>query len=57
MLVLLESSCAATHDFALADQFGVEFGSVKGQVDVEIYSVECTVGGIHAFEIFFEVFA
>lgn len=29
-MFLLKSSRAAAHDFALADQFGVEFGSIEG---------------------------
>ena len=52
---LSESSCAATHDFTLADELGVEFGPVERQVDIKVYTVESSLRGIHAFEILFEV--
>ena len=35
---LSEPGCAATHDLTLADEFGVEFGSVEGEEDVEVYT-------------------
>ena len=52
---LPESSCAATHDFALADELGVEFGAVEREVDVEVDAVESALRGVHAFKVFFEV--
>jgi hypothetical protein len=54
---LLESRRAATHHFALAYQLGVEFRSVKREIDVKVYSVECSLWGIHSFEVLFEVLA
>jgi len=36
MSLLSESGCAAPHDFALADELGVEFGAVEGEEDVEV---------------------
>jgi len=54
---LLESRCAAAHDFSLANQLGVELGSIKGKINVKIYSVKCSLWGIHSFEIFLQVLA
>ena len=33
---LSESRCAASHDFSLADQLGVEFAAIEGEEDVEV---------------------
>ena len=33
---LAEARCAAAHDFALADELGVEFGAVEGEIDVKV---------------------
>lgn len=52
-----EASRAATHDFALTDEFGVEFGAVKGEVDVEVDTVESPLRRVHAFKVFLEVLA
>ena len=52
---LSESGGAATHDLALANELGVEFGTVEGQVDVEVDAVEGSLRRVHAFEILFEV--
>lgn len=52
---LSESSRAATHDLALADKLGVEFGPIKRKVNVEVDAIESALGCIHAFEVFFEV--
>lgn len=54
---LPEPGRAATHDLALANKLCVEFGSVEGEVDVEIHAVECALGCVHAFEVLLEVFA
>jgi hypothetical protein len=55
ILQSLESRCAATHHFTLANQFCVEFGSVKGEVDVEIHTIECSLRGIHSFKVLLEI--
>lgn len=52
---LSEASRAAAHDFALADELGVELGTVEREVDVEVYTVEGTLGRVHALEVLFEV--
>ena len=52
---LSEASSAAAHDLALADELGVEFGSVEREVNVKVDAVESTLRGIHAFEVLFEV--
>jgi hypothetical protein len=54
---LPESRCAAAHDLALADKLGVEFGSVEGEVDVEVNAVEGALGCVHALKVLFEVLA
>lgn len=53
----LESRSAAAHHFALAHQLCVEFGSIKCEVDVEIYTVKGSLGGIHSLEILLEILA
>jgi len=52
---LSEASSAAAHDLALADELGIEFGSVEREVDIKVDAVESTLRGIHAFKVFFEV--
>ncbi len=54
---LSESCCAPPHDFTLAHQFGVELGPVKGEVDVEVNTVERALRSIHAFKVLFQVLA
>jgi hypothetical protein len=54
---LPELGAAATHDFILADQLGTELTSVQCEVNVEVYSVEDTLGSIHALEVGLEVLA
>lgn len=50
-----EPGRASSHDFALAHEFGVEFGAVQGQVDVEVDAVESALRGVHALKVLFEV--
>ena len=52
---LPEASGTATHDFALTDEFGVEFRTVECEVDVEVDAVESSLWGIHALKVFLEV--
>ena len=52
---LSETSRAATHDFALADELGVELGPVEREVDVEVDAVESALWGIHALKVLFKV--
>jgi len=54
---LLESRRAATHDLALTNQLCVEFGPVKCEVNVEVYTVEGSLWSIHPLEVLLEVFA
>lgn len=54
---LPELGAAATHDFVLADQLGTEFTSVQCEVNVEVNSVEDTLGSIHALEVGLEILA
>jgi hypothetical protein len=54
---LSEPRGASTHDFALADKLGVEFGTVQGEVDVEVHAVEGTLWRVHALKVLFEVLA
>lgn len=49
-----ESRRASTHDFALTDQFGIEFASVEREVNVEIHSVKRALRRIHALKVLFE---
>lgn len=55
MMILSEPSRAATHDFTLANELGVEFGAVEREIDVEVYAVESSLRCVHALKIFFEV--
>ena len=57
MTSLSEPRGATTHDFALADELGVEFGAVQGEVDVEVDAVEGALRRVHALEVFLEVLA
>jgi hypothetical protein len=52
---LPEPSRAATHDFALANELGVEFRTVESKVDVKVDAVKCALWSVHAFKVFFEV--
>lgn len=54
---LPELGAAAAHDLVLADQFGAEFTAVQGEVDVKVYSVEDTLGRVHAFEVSLQILA
>lgn len=54
---LPELGTAAAHDLVLADQLGAEFTAVQGEVDVKVYSVEDTLGRIHAFEVSLQILA
>jgi len=54
-IFLPKSSCATTHDFALADQLSIEFRSVESEVDVKVDAVESALGCVHALEVLFEV--
>ena len=55
--LLSETRSAATHDLPLADEFGTELGPVQRQVDIEVDSVEGSLGGVHALEVLLEVLA
>ena len=52
---LPEAGCASSHDFSLADELGVEFAAIEGEVDVEIDAVEGSLRRVHALEILLEV--
>lgn len=54
---LPEPSPAATHYLTLAYQLGAELGTVQREINVEVHTVESTLGGVHAFEVLLEVFA
>lgn len=52
---LSEPGCATTHDLALAHKLSVELGAVEREVDIEVYTVESTLGGIHPLKVLLEV--
>lgn len=52
---LSEPGTTSAHDLALANQFCIEFGSIEGQINIEVHTVECSLRCIHAFEILFEI--
>jgi hypothetical protein len=54
---LLESRRAATHDLPLTNQLCIEFGPVKCEVNVEVYTVEGSLWSVHTLEVLLEVFA
>jgi len=54
--ILSKSSCAMTHNFALADQLGVEFAAVEREVNVEINAVEGSLWRVHSLKVFLKVF-
>jgi hypothetical protein len=54
---LPEPSCAATHDFTLANELGVELGAIEREVNVKVDAVKSALGRVHAFKVFFEVFS
>lgn len=54
---LPEFGSASAHNLALADEFGAEFTAIECEVDVEVYTVEDSLRGIHALEIGFQVLA
>jgi len=55
---LLSETCGtSTHDFALANELGVELGAIEGEVDVEVHSVESALGSVHALKVLLEVLA
>jgi hypothetical protein len=55
---LLSESCrTSAHDFALANKLGIEFGTIKSQVNVEVHSVESALGCVHALKVLLEVLA
>jgi hypothetical protein len=41
----------------LANELGVELGTVESKVDVEVHSVESTLRSIHALKVLLEVLA
>ena len=50
-----EPGRAASHDLALTDQFSVELGPVKSEVDIKVNAVKGSLRGIHALKVLFEV--
>lgn len=52
---LPEPGRAASHDFALAHEFGVELGAVEREVDVKVDAVEGTLGRVHALKVLLKV--
>jgi len=52
---LSETGSAPTHNLALADQLGTEFGTVQREVDVEVHTVEGALRGIPALEVLLQV--
>lgn len=54
---LPEFGSASSHNLALAHELGAEFTAVECEVDIEVYTVEDSLRGIHAFEIGFQVLA
>jgi hypothetical protein len=54
---LPEPGCAATHDLSLAHKLSVELGTVQCEVDIEVDTVEGTLGRVHALKVLFEVLA
>jgi hypothetical protein len=52
---LPEPSRAATHDFTLANELGVELGTVEREVNVKVHTVKRALGCVHTFKVFFEV--
>ena len=57
LLTSSEARGTAAHDFALADELGVELAAVEGELDVEVDPVEGALRRVHALEILFEVLA
>lgn len=53
---LLELGPTPAHNLSLTDELCVKFTSVEREVDVKIYAIEGTLGGVHSLEIRFEVF-
>lgn len=41
----------------MADELGIEFGAVEGEVDVEVHSVESALRSVHALKVLLEVLA
>jgi hypothetical protein len=41
----------------LANELGVEFGAVEGEVDIEVHAVESTLRRVHALKVLLEVLA
>ena len=37
---LPEPGCAATHDFALADELGIKFATIKGKENVKVHTCD-----------------
>ena len=52
-----EPSGTPAHDLALANELGIEFATVKGEVDVKVDTIEGALWSIHTLEIFFQVLA
>ena len=55
--VLSESRPAAAHYLALADEFGTEFRTIQGEVDVEVNAVECSLWGVHPLKVLLQILA
>ena len=55
VLHLLELGPTPAHDLSLADKLSIELTTIKREVNVKVYPVKGTMGGIHAFEVRFEV--
>ena len=55
-LCCLSEACrASTHDFTLTHQLSVEFGPIKGEIDVKVDTVKRALWRIHTFKVLFKV--
>jgi hypothetical protein len=52
---LPKASSATAHDLTLANKFGIKLGSIEREINVKVDTVKSTLGGIHAFKVFFEI--
>ena len=41
----------------MANELGVEFGAVEGEVDIEVHAVESALRRVHALKVLLEVLA
>lgn len=55
--VLTELGATSAHNLTLANQLGVELGSVQRQVNVKVDTVEGALWSVHALEILLQVLA